>query len=84
MAFLGDLPTLQTVGIFRIDEWRFPIFSNPNYGIYLNNNIIYTDSFLFALFFKILNFILPDNFQYFSLWILFCLYCRLNFIFNNI
>ena len=76
--FWGDLPTLQTGwNFFRIDEWRFPIFSNPNYGIYLNNSIIYTDSIpLFALFFKILNFILPDNFQYFSLWILFCLYLQ--------
>ena len=59
---------------FRIDEWRFPILSNPNLGIYLNNNLIYSDSIpLFALFFKIFNFILPDNFQYFSLWILFSL-----------
>jgi len=76
--FWGDLPTLQTGwNFFRIDEWRFPIFSNPNYGIYLNNSIIYTDSIpLFALFFKILNFILPNNFQYFSLWILLCLYLQ--------
>ena len=76
--FWGDLPTLQTGwNYFRIDEWRFPIFSNPNYGIYLNNNLIYTDSIpLFALFFKIFNFILPDNFQYFSLWILFSIYLQ--------
>jgi len=76
--FWGDLPTLQ-IGwnFFRIDEWRFPILSNPNYGIYLNGNIIYTDSIpLFALFFKIFNFILPDNFQYFSLWILFSLHMQ--------
>ena len=76
--FWGDLPTLQTGwNFFRIDEWRFPILSNPNLGIYLNNNLIYTDSIpLFALFFKIFNFILPDNFQYFSLWILFSLYLQ--------
>ena len=76
--FWGDLPTLQTGwNYFRIDEWRFPIFSNPNYGIYLNNNLIYSDSIpLFALFFKIFNFILPDNFQYFSLWILFSIYLQ--------
>ena len=76
--FWGDLPTLQTGwNFFRIDEWRFPIFSNPNYGIYLNNSIIYTDSIpLFALIFKIFNFILPNDFQYFSLWILFCLYLQ--------
>jgi len=76
--FWGDLPTLQTGwNFFRIDEWRFPILSNPNLGIYLNNNLIYSDSIpLFALFFKIFNFILPDNFQYFSLWILFSLYLQ--------
>ena len=76
--FWGDLPTLQTGwNFFRIDEWRFPIFSNPNLGIYLNNNLIYSDSIpLFALFFKIFNFLLPDNFQYFSLWFLLCLYLQ--------
>ena len=76
--FWGDLPTLQTGwNFFRIDEWRFPIFSNPNLGIYLNNNLIYSDSIpLFALFFKIFNFILPDNFQYFSLWFLLSLYLQ--------
>ena len=76
--FWGDLPTLQTGwNYFRIDDWRFPILSNPNYGIYLDNNIIYTDSIpLFALFFKIFNFILPNNFQYFSIWFLFSLYLQ--------
>ena len=76
--FWGDLPLLQAGwNFFRIDEWRFPIFSNPNLGIYLNNNLIYSDAIpLFALFFKIFNFILPDNFQYFSLWFLFSLYLQ--------
>ena len=76
--FWGDLPILQTGwNFFRIDEWRFPIFSNPNLGIYLNNNLIYSDAIpLFALFFKTFNFILPDNFQYFSLWFLLSLYLQ--------
>ncbi len=76
--FWGDLPILQTGwNFFRIDEWRFPIFSNPNLGIYLNNNLIYSDAIpLFALFFKTFNFILPENFQYFSLWFLLSLYLQ--------
>ncbi len=76
--FWGDLPLLQTGwNFFRIDEWRFPIFSNPNLGIYLNNNLIYSDAIpLFALLFKIFNFLLPDNFQYFSLWFLLSLYLQ--------
>ena len=76
--FWGDLPLLQTGwNFFRVDEWRFPIFSNPNLGIYLNNNLIYSDAIpLFALLFKIFNFLLPDNFQYFSLWFLLSLYLQ--------
>jgi len=76
--FWGDLSTLQTGwNYFRIDQWRFPIFSNPNYGIYLNNSLIYTDSIpLFGFFFKIINSILPENFQYFSIWILFSIYLQ--------
>ena len=65
-------------GIFlELMNGDFQYFLTLIYGIYLNNNLIYTDSIpLFALFFKIFNFILPDNFQYFSLWFLFSLYLQ--------
>jgi len=67
----GDLSTHQ-IGwnFFKNDDWRFPLLSNPNYGIYLNSNLIYSDSIpIFALIFKLIRFILPENFQYFSIWI---------------
>ena len=74
----GDLSTYQLGWkYFRHDEWRFPVLSNPNYGIYLNGNLIYSDSIpLFALFFKIFNSILPNNIQYFSFWFIFCFYLQ--------
>ena len=74
----GDLSTYQ-IGwdFFRSDVWRFPLFSNPNYGIYLQSSIVFSDSIpLFAFFFKLLNYFLPNNFQYFSLWILLCFYLQ--------
>ena len=77
----GDLPTYQ-IGwkFFRFDEWRFPLLSNPNYGIYLNSNLIFSDSIpLFAIIFKIISFLLPENFQYFSIWIITCIYLQLLF-----
>ena len=83
---IGDISTYQ-IGwqFFRIDEWRFPIGLNPNFGIYLNNSIVFSDSIPFlAVFFKIFNHILPDNFQYFSLWILVCIYFQVFFAFKII
>ena len=77
----GDLPVFQ-IGwkFFRFDEWRFPLLSNPNYGIYLNSNLIFSDSIpLLAIIFKIINFLLPENFQYFSIWIILCIYLQLLF-----
>jgi hypothetical protein len=84
--FAGDLATYQ-IGwnFFRDDIWRFPIGSNPNLGIYYGGSIIFTDSLpLFAIFFKIFNTFLPENFQYFSLWILTCIYLQLFFSFKII
>ena len=83
--FAGDLATYQ-IGwnFFRDDIWRFPIGSNPNLGIYYGGSIIFTYSLpLFAIFFKIFNTFLPENFQYFSLWILTCIYLQLFFSFKN-
>ena len=67
----GDLSTYQLGWkYFRDDIWRFPLLSNPNYGIYRNSNIIYSDSIpILAIIFKLIRFILPENFQYFSAWI---------------
>ena len=82
----GDLPIYQ-VGwnYFRDDIWRFPIGSNPNYGIYYQGSVVFSDSIpLLAIFFKFFNKFLPDNFQYFSLWILLSIYFQLFFSFKII
>ncbi len=79
--YLGDLSQYQ-IGweFFRNDSWRFPLGSNPNYGLELSSSIIYTDSIpLFAFIFKLFNNFLPEHFQYFSLWILLCIYLQLLF-----
>jgi hypothetical protein len=58
---------------YRESPWTFPIGMNPDYGISINNSIVYTDSIpLLAIFFKAINFLLPVTFQYFGLYILAC------------
>ena len=66
--FLGDLPQAQLGWeFFRDDYWRFPFGSNPNYGIYFGGSIVFSDSIpIFAILFKLINFLLPENFQYFQ------------------
>ena len=82
----GDISTYQLGWkYFREDIWRFPIGLNPNYGIYLNGSVIFSDSIpFFAIFFKIFKNILPIDFQYFSIWIFICLYLQLFFSFKII
>lgn len=84
--YAGDLSTYQLGWqFFRIDEWHFPIGMNPNYGIYLNNSIVFSDSIPFlAIFFKIFRNFIPTEFQYFSIWILICIYLQLFFSFKII
>ena len=68
---------------FQNDIWRFPLGSNPNYGISFGSSIVFTDSIpLFALIFKSLKFIIPENFQYFSLWYFITFYLQLFFSFK--
>ncbi len=79
--YLGDLSQYQ-IGweFFRNDNWRFPIGSNPNYGLDLASSIIFTDSIpLFAFIFKLFKNFLPEHFQYFSIWILLSIYLQLLF-----
>ena len=71
---MDDL-TQQYIGwiFFRDADWTFPIgvfntLSYPNYA-----SIIYTDSIpLFAIIFKTISSILPQNFQYFGIYGLLC------------
>lgn len=58
---------------FRFSQWDFPLGLNPNYGLGISNAILYSDSNpLFAIFFKIFSGLLPEPFQYFGIWLLFC------------
>ena len=84
--YLGDLSQYQLGWkFFRDDIWRFPIGSNPNLGIYFDGSIVFSDSIpIFAIFFKLIKNFLPENFQYFSIWILVCIYLQLFFSFKII
>ena len=84
--YSGDLSTYHLGWkYFRNDVWRFPIGLNPNYGIYLNTSIIFSDSIPFlAIFFKSIKNFIPNDFQYFSLWIFICIYLQLFFSFKII
>ena len=77
----GDLTNAQlSWQYFQQDSWRFPIGKNPSYGLEISNSIVFTDNIpLFAIFFKIFNFLIPNKFQYFSLWIFVCLFLQLYF-----
>ena len=82
----GDLAQYQLGWKFyREDIWRFPLGLNPNYGITNSSSIIYSDSIpLFAIFFKIFRSFLFEDFQYFSFWILICIYLQSLFSFKII
>jgi len=84
--YSGDLSTYHLGWkYFRNDIWRFPIGLNPNYGIYLNTSIIFSDSIpLLAVFFKSIRNFIPNDFQYFSLWILISIYLQIFFSFKII
>lgn len=58
---------------WRDEPWTFPLGAIENYGYPLGTNIGYTDSIpLLALLFKPFSSILPPEFQYLGLWLLFC------------
>jgi len=58
---------------YKNEPWRFPIGSITNYFYPIGTNVGLTDSIpLFAIFFKIFAGILPENFQYFGIWLFLC------------
>ena len=82
--YSGDLSVYQ-IGwqYFRNDIWRFPLGLNPNFGIYAGGSIVFSDSIpILSIFFKLIKNYLPTNFQYFSIWILLCIYLQLFFSFK--
>jgi hypothetical protein len=62
-AFFRHTPLLQ-----------FPLGANPLFGEKIASSIVFSDSIpLFALPLKLANSVLPHPFQYFGIWIAFCL-----------
>jgi hypothetical protein len=58
---------------FRHSQWSFPVGLNPDYGLEIGNAIVFSDSNpLLALIFKPFDPILPDQFQYFGIWLFAC------------
>jgi hypothetical protein len=66
----GDLSQHYTGWrMFRNSAWYFPLGLMDNIVYPFKESVIYTDSIpLFALFFKALSPILPENFQYFGIF----------------
>lgn len=60
---------------YRQSPWHFPIGLIDNLAYPYQFSMIYTDSIpILAVFFKSISFLLPDTFQYFGIWALFCLF----------
>jgi hypothetical protein len=69
----GFDPPMHTIGwwFFRDAPWGWPPGASPNYGLELSNSIALADALpLFALPFKLLDPLLPPQFQYWGLWFL--------------
>ena len=58
---------------YRNGPWGWPLGLNTDYGLSLNNSIVFTDSIpLLAIPLKAISAILPSTFQFFGLWALLC------------
>ena len=58
---------------YRNSPWAWPPGLNLDYGLGLNNSIVFTDSIpLLAIPFKALSPLLPSTFQYLGLWAFIC------------
>ncbi len=74
MTYLTDWGT-HYLGwyFFRNEDWHFPLGHIANYFYPVGTNVGYTDSIpLLAIFFKLLSPVLPEDFQYFGMWLLLC------------
>jgi len=60
---------------YRNEPWTFPIGTIHNYNYPAGTNIGFTDSIpLLAIIFKPFSSFLPEDFQYFGIWLLVCFY----------
>ncbi|MDC0618147.1 DUF6311 domain-containing protein [Candidatus Pelagibacter sp.] len=63
---------------FFDDQWRFPFGANENFGLTISNSIAYSGSPpLYSFIFKIFKFVLPSNFNYFSILIFFSIFLQI-------
>ena len=73
LSYGDQLQRLLGWNYFRLTPWAIPLGLNPNYGIEFSSSIVYSDSIPFLAFlFKLFSGILPEPFQYFGIWTLFC------------
>lgn len=60
---------------YKDEPWTFPIGKIQNYNFPIGTNIGFTDSIpLMALILKPFAFLLPDDFQYFGIWLFICFF----------
>lgn len=66
----GDLPQHYLGWVaYRYSAWTFPVGMTNSLIYPHETSVIFTDSIpIFAVFFKLLSPLLPQNFQYFGLW----------------
>lgn len=58
---------------YRASAWSLPLGSNEKFGDIASNSIAYSDSIpLLAIPLKLIQDVLPRDFQYFGIWILIC------------
>lgn len=58
---------------YKTESWHFPLGNIENYFYPIGTNVGFTDSIpLLAIFFKLFGSLLPENFQYFGIWLLSC------------
>jgi hypothetical protein len=58
---------------YKTEPWHFPLGAIHNYYAPVGTNVGFTDSIpLLAIFFKLLAPVLPEDFQYFGIWLYAC------------
>ena len=80
--YQGNDSELPQMGwyFFKNDIWRFPLGSNPNYGMNYGSSIVFADSIpILSILFKLFKSYLSENFQYISFWYFICFFLQLFF-----
>jgi Family of unknown function (DUF6311) len=68
---------------YRYDPWTFPLGYTSSYNYPLGTNVGFTDTIpLLAFIFKPFSSILPDDFQYFGIWLFVCHFLTAVFTFK--